>query len=505
MTKNKNLNIEIPKNVINTIEKLEENDYEAFIVGGCVRDLLLGKEPNDWDITNNATPEEMLKIFTDGKYENNFGTMILAIRDKDDELEDVLEITTYRSEQGYSDRRRPDEVTFEKDIDRDLGRRDFTINAMAAKPKTSKIKIKEELSEHIHEEDGLLIVDLFGGVKDLKKKVIRAVGEPMDRFKEDALRMMRAIRFSGQLGFEIEQKTERAVLKMAGSIKFIAKERIAIELVKMMQSDHAYEAVMKMHDTKLLQYVLPELLQGVGVKQSHHHIHTVFHHSIYSLKHCPSKDWVVRFASLLHDVGKPKTHVVRDGINTFYNHEYVGAKIARNICKRLRFSGNDSDRIVNLVKNHMFYYNTDEVTAASVRRLVKKVGRENLKDLMDVRVADRLGSDVKKAMPYKLRHLEYMMEKVQNDPVSVKMLKINGDDIIKLLNIEPSRKIGTILDCLLAEVIEDPELNNKEFLEKKAKELNELDGDDLREKAKEAIEEKREEDDRKMRRGHKVK
>jgi poly(A) polymerase/tRNA nucleotidyltransferase (CCA-adding enzyme) len=490
--------MDIPKNIKNTIKELEKNGYEAFIVGGCVRDLLLEREPNDWDITTNALPEDVLKVFPDGKYENDFGTVILPIRNKKDELEDVLEITTYRSEQGYSDRRRPDEVVFEKDIDKDLSRRDFTVNALAAKFKNSKIKIKKDILTHVIEKDDLVIVDLFGGVKDSKKKIIRAVGEPIDRFKEDALRMMRAIRLAGQLNFNIEEKTERAITKMAGSIKFIAKERIAIELVKMLSSDHPYEGIKLLYNTKLLQYILPELLDGVGVKQDRHHIYTVFEHNLLSLKHCPSKDWRVRFSALLHDVGKPKTKVIRDGIATFYNHEYVSARIASRVNKRLRFSQKDSEKIHTLVKAHMFYYNTDEVTAASVRRLIKKVGKENLADLIDLRVADRLGSGTPKAMPYKLRHLQYMMEKVQNDPVSVKMLKINGGDLMNILKIEPSPKIGTILDVLLSEVIEDPKLNTKKYLEKKAKELNEMDAGTLREKAKEVIEEKREEDDKKI-------
>jgi len=490
--------MKIPKNIKNVIQELEAHKYEAFIVGGCVRDILLGREPNDWDITTNALPEQVLEIFSDAKYENTFGTVILPIRNKQEELEDVLEITTYRSEQGYSDRRRPDEVIFEKDIDKDLSRRDFTVNALAAKFKDSKLKIKKDLSAHIIEKDDLIIIDLFGGVKDVNKKIIRAVGEPVDRFKEDSLRMMRAIRLAGQLNFNIEEKTKRAVVKMAGSIKFIAKERISIELIKILKSDYPYEGIKLLYDTKLLQYILPELLEGVGVKQDRHHIYTVFEHNILSLKYCPSKDWRVRFAALTHDIGKPKTKVIRDGIATFYNHEYASANMIKRINKRLRFSLQDSKKIHTLVRFHMFYYNTDEVTESSVRRLIKKVGKENLKDLIDLRVADRLGSGTPKAMPYKLRHLQYMMEKVQNDPVSVKMLKINGNDLIKILNIAPSQKIGVILDVLLSDVIEDPKLNNKEYLEKRALELNKIEIKELRAKAKEVIAEKREEDDNKI-------
>lgn len=483
----------IPDYVLKTTSTIQASGYEAYIVGGCVRDFLMGKTPKDWDITTNAKPEELLGIFSDAKYENNFGTVLLPIRkalqkgEEKGELEDVLEITTYRSEQGYSNHRHPDEVRFETELDKDLERRDFTVNALALNPRNPKE-----------------IVDLFGGQKDIKLKIIRAVGEPSDRFKEDALRMLRAIRFSAQLNFELEPKTQRAIVKLAGSLKFVSQERIRDELIKILSSDRPYEGIKMLHECKLLQYILPELEQGVGVKQDRHHIYHVFQHNLLALKHCPSKDWAVRLAALLHDVAKPKTRKIIDGIATFYNHEYLGAKMVARIMARLKFSAAEQERVVNLVKNHMFYYNVGEVTAASVRRLIAKVGRENLKDLIDLRIADRLGSGTPKAMPYKLRHLQYMMEKVQNDPVSVKMLKINGEDIMNLLKIPPGPKIGAILDVLLAEAIEDPEINTKKILEKRAKELNNLELAELREKAREVIDDRRQEDDKKIKRNYKV-
>ncbi|MBI4812431.1 HD domain-containing protein [Candidatus Falkowbacteria bacterium] len=479
----------IPDFVKNIVEKLETARYEAYIVGGCVRDLLLGAtrgefvEPKDWDVTTSARPEEILKVFLEGKYENVFGTVIVPVKDKAGETEAAVEVTTYRSEQEYSDRRHPDVVKFEDNLDKDLERRDFTINAMALRLRSGQAQE---------------IIDLFGGQKDLKKRVIRAVGEPVDRFKEDALRMMRAIRFACQLGFEIEPKTERAIIKMAGSIKFIAKERIRDELVKILESDRPYEGVMKLHEAKLLQYVIPELERGVGVSQNRHHIHTVFVHSVLSLKYCPSKDWRVRFAALLHDIAKPQTKKFIGGDATFYNHDLVGAKIAAQIMERLKFSKIDAEKVALLIRNHMFYYNVGEVTASSVRRLIAKVGEENLKDLIDLRVADRLGSSVPKAKPYKLRHLEYMMKKVQSDPISAKMLKINGDDIMALLAIKPGPKVGAILDVLLSEVIDNPDLNVREYLEKRTKELAGLNLEELRAKAKEKIVEKKMEDDKEL-------
>jgi poly(A) polymerase/tRNA nucleotidyltransferase (CCA-adding enzyme) len=356
----------IPNSVLSALATLKQGGFSAYIVGGCVRDMLMNGTPKDWDITTDARPEQILSLFVGSKYENDFGTVLVPTGD---ELK-CLEITTYRSEQGYTDSRHPDSIKFETELDKDLERRDFTINALAY--------------------DDEKIVDLFGGQKDIGKKIIRTVGEPLDRFKEDALRMLRAIRFSCVLGFKIEDKTWRGILKMAGSIKFISAERIRDELVKILASDKPYQGMMMLHEAKLLRYILPELEDGIDVKQSHHHVYTVFDHNLYSLEHCPSTEWQVRLAALLHDVGKPKSLKIISGEPTFYNHEYLGAKITERIVKRLKFSNEDGERIVNLVRNHMFYYNVGEVTAASVRRLLAKVGKENLRDLIAIRVSDRL-------------------------------------------------------------------------------------------------------------------
>ncbi|NCD01219.1 HD domain-containing protein [bacterium] len=468
----------LPGYVTKILTKLNEAGFEAYVVGGCVRDILMKKKPNDWDITTNAKPEEILKIFDDAKYENDFGT-VLVIERNGDEIIDVVEVTTYRSESGYTDKRRPDNVNFETKLDKDLERRDLTVNALAMD--------KEEN-----------IIDLFGGVKDIKKKVLRAVGEPSERFKEDALRMLRVVRLSAALDFEIEPKTERAINKLASNIKFISKERIRDELIKMLKTDKAHVAILNLQTNRLLQYIIPELEAGVGVKQNHHHIYTVFEHSWRSLKECPNKDWQVKLAALLHDVGKPKSKKIIDGQTTFYNHEYIGAKMVDKILTRLKFKNEDRERIVNLIKNHMFYYNVGEVTAASVRRLIQKVGKENLEDLIDIRIADRLGSGTPKGKPYKIRHLQYMMKKVQNDPVSVKMLKVNGDILMKELKIDPGPKIGTILDILLFKVLEDPKLNTEEKLLAETKKIMDQPLKDLRAKAKELIEEKNQELDNKI-------
>jgi len=521
--------MKIPEYIKEIINKLTEAGFEAYIVGGCVRDLLLasyapsgaeatGKKasdakaqgPKDWDITTNARPEQILKVFPKGKYENVFGTVLIPV--KNGASNEVVEITTYRSEQGYSDRRHPDEIKFEDSLDKDLERRDFTINAMAIAliPPTPLLKggeggLKFPFNKGgmggfvlLNKDEKVKIIDLFGGQKDIKKKIIRAVGEPVDRFKEDGLRMIRAIRFACQLGFAIEPKTQRGITKMAGGIKFIAKERIKDELIKILKSDHAYEGILLLQETKLLQYILPDLIRGVGVEQNRHHVYTVFKHSVLSLKFTPSSDWRVKFASLMHDIAKPQTKKLINGVETFYNHEMVGARLTKKIMKRLKFSAKDIEKVVNLIRSHMFYYNVGEVTASSVRRLIAKTGEANLKDLIDLRVADRLGSGVPKAKPYKLRHLEYMMEKVRHDPTSVKMLEINGDKIMELLKISPGPKIGAILDVLLSEVIEDPNLNNAKHLSERSKELSKMELADLRHKAKEVIEEKRTEEDKEL-------
>lgn len=472
----------IPLYVLEILKKLNEKGFDAQIVGGCTRDLLMKREPVDWDITTSARPEEILKLFSNVKYDNEFGTVLVKVKNKNEKIEEVVEVTTYRSEHGYRDKRHPDQIIFEQELEKDLSRRDFTINAIAMKLKSNSIEL----------------IDLFGGRKDIKKKIIRAVGEPIDRFKEDALRMMRTIRFSAQLGFNIEPKTERAIKKMAGSIKFVSNERIRDELIKILESHKPYEGVMNLYKTKLLQYIIPELLLGEKCKQDRHHIYTVFKHCMLSLKFCPSKDLSVRMASWLHDIGKPRTSVVRKGVITFYNHEYVGEKMVAKIMKRLRFSNDHIKKVKVLIRYHMFYYNTEEVTASSVRRLIAKVGNENLKDLIKVRIADRLGSGTPKAKPYKLRHLEYMFKRVQNDPVSVKNLKIDGNYMISKIKFKPGPRMGAILDVLLSEVIEDPKLNELKYLEKRVKELDKFNIKELFSRAKEVIRKKREQDDSKM-------
>lgn len=482
------------------LKKLEEHGFEAFVVGGCVRDILVDRIPKDWDVATNAKPEEVQNFFstfagaTADKpatfYENEFGTVGIKVPkftpNGPDREYDIIEVTTYRIESKYSDKRRPDKVEFAKTLEEDLSRRDFTVNAVALKLKNSSYEI----------------VDPYDGQKDIKKKIIRAVGDAHERFDEDALRMMRAVRFHAELGYEIEKNTFSAIKKYSGHLKHIALERIKDELAKIIISDNPSEGIDMLHETSLLEYIIPELEKGVGVAQNRHHIYTIYKHSILSLKHCPSKKLEVRLAALLHDIAKPQTKRGEGEFATFYNHDHVGARVAAKILERLHFSRETTEKVKLLVDNHMFYYNPEEVGESSVRRLIQKVGLENMKDLIDVRIADRLGSGTPKAKPYKLRHLEYMIDKLSHDAVSVKMLKINGNDLMTELKLKPGPKIGAILDVLLSEVIEDASQNNREHLLERAKELDKEDLEKLRQMAKVKIEEKKEEEDKEIKSKH---
>ena len=504
--------MKIPQEVKNIIEKLQERGFEAYIVGGCVRDLLLGREPKDWDITTNAKPEEIQKIFSDSFYENKFGTVGVKIPPnpplkKGGEIK-VVEVTTFRAEAKYSDKRHPDEIKFVEKLDDDLKRRDFTINALALKlPITNdQLPIKSQKTK-IKKTEEYEIVDLFEGQKDLENKIIRAVGNAGERFGEDALRMLRAVRFACELDFTIEPETFKAIQKNSSWLEAIAKERIKDEFEKIIMSEAPDKGVELLRETGLLKYIIPELETGVGVSQDRHHIYSVYEHNLMSLKFAGEKKYnlVVRLAALLHDIGKAKTKVIREGVATFYNHEMESAKMAMRILDRLRFPREVIERVINLIRYHMFVYDVGVVTAAAIRRLLVKAGPENMEDLIALRVADRLGSGVPKAHPYRLRHFQYMVERVQHDPISVKMLKINGSDIMENLGVEPGPVIGAILEVLLAEVIEEPELNNKKYLEKRARELMKMDLAKLRNMAKEKIEEKREEEDKAIKSRHWVK
>jgi len=474
------MKFKVPDEIANIVGKLQKAGYRAYLVGGCVRDILLNREPKDWDIATDAKPEEIQKIFPESVYENAFGTVAVKTQSANRETQ-IVEVTTFRLEGKYTDKRHPDEIKFAKTIEEDLSRRDFTINAVAA-------AINDK------------IIDPYGGQKDLGARVIRAVGNPEERFGEDALRMIRAIRCACQLNFTIEPKTFQAIQKNAGWLQAIAKERIRDELVKIIMSDKAADGIELLKEAGLLKYIISELEKGVGVTQNRHHIYTVYEHNLLSLKFAAQKKYnlEVRLAALLHDIAKSEVKIGEGPDSTFYNHDFVGAKFAVRILDRLRFSREIVDKIALLIRNHMFVYDVGVVTEAAIRRLLKRVGPENIQNLIDLRITDRLGSGVPKAQPYRLRHFQYLVEKVQYDATSVKMLKINGNDIMKILEIPPGPKIGAILDVLLAEAIEEPEKNEEKYLRNRVKELNALDLSEIRKLAKQRIEEKKEEEDLEM-------
>ncbi|MCP6718561.1 MAG: HD domain-containing protein [Patescibacteria group bacterium] len=469
--------MDIPKQVKFVIEKLEKNGFEAHIVGGCVRDFLRDVKPKDWDIATNAKPEQIQDIFPDSFYKNKFFTVTVKAKSKEPELKEI-EITTYRLEAKYTDKRHPDEIKFAKTIEQDLARRDFTVNAIALRIKSSKNEI----------------IDPFNGKKDLKNKIIKAVGEPEQRFSEDALRMMRAVRFSTTLGqgWKIEKNTAKAIENNSSWLQAISKERIKDELMKIIMSEQATDGIELLRELKLLKYIIPEIEEGYKVAQNKHHTFDCYEHYIRSLDYAAKQNFNrhVRLASLLHDIGKPRVKEGKGKDATFYNHEIVGAKMTLQILNRLKFSKKDIEKIAKLVRYHLFYYTPEEVGESSVRRLVRQVGPENMEELLQVRMADRIGSGVPKAEPYKLRHLKYIVEKVAQDPISVKMLKITGNDVIKLLKIKPGPKIGQILDILLGYVLENPKKNKKEFLKEQVEKLKRLNEKELKKLAEKSREER---------------
>ncbi|KKU35253.1 MAG: Polynucleotide adenylyltransferase/metal dependent phosphohydrolase [Candidatus Wolfebacteria bacterium GW2011_GWC2_46_275] len=446
---------EIPKEARAICALLKMSGYEAYLVGGCVRDMIVGVEPKDWDITTSARPEQIQGLFPESVYENSFGTVAVKTESEDPRLK-IVEVTTFRIEGKYSDKRHPDEVRFADKVENDLSRRDFTINAMAYDIDTNEV------------------IDPYGGREDLDAGVIRTVGDPLKRFEEDALRLMRGVRFAAEFGFVIEEYTEHALRHSSGLLEMIAKERIRDEFIKIIMTEKAMEGVEALERAGLLKFVMPELRDGIGIGQNEHHIYSVWEHNLKSLEYAVKKDYSleVRLAALLHDVGKPKTKA-GDGLkSTFYNHELVGARIVARMLDRLHVSKHVAEYVIHLVRYHMFYYNVGEVSPAGVRRFLARVGPESIDDLIKVREADRIGSGVPKAVPYKLRHLLFMIEKVKRDPISPKMLKIDGLEIMETLGIKPGPRIGKILSILLEEVIEDPFKNENVLLKRRVQELD---------------------------------
>lgn len=481
--------MQLPQEVQTILKTLQAAGFEAFAVGGCVRDVLLGREPKDWDVTTNAPPEEIQKLFPKNFYTNAFGTVTVLTSGDVREVE----VTTYRVDMGYSDARHPDEVKFTRSLEEDLARRDFTINAMAMSPQLSPPL--EGGGGRAQRDgvvlDGMYIIDPFGGIKDLNVKLIRAVGDAKERFGEDALRLLRAVRLSTQLDFEIEEKTLAAIKELAETIQKVSQERIRDEFTKIVMSENPERGMNLLQETGLLKHILPELEEGVGVGQNKHHIYTVFEHNIKSLQFAADFEYPlpIRLAALLHDVGKPKTKRPQGNDFSFHAHEFVGARMAEAALKRLRFPTETVKTVSHLVRYHMFYYDVGKVTEAGARRLLRRVGgKEKFDDLVKLRKAERKGSGVPKAEPYRLRHLQFLIEKASQAPITVGQLAIKGSDLVKELRMTPGPAFGGILNALLAEVLDDPGKNKRGYLLRRAAELKDTNPEELKKLGEVAIE-----------------
>ena len=450
------MTITIPDKVKTIISKLQDEGYEAYVVGGCVRDSVLGRIPNDWDITTNALPEDVKKLFRrtiDIGIEH--GTVKVMLGDEG------FEITTYRIDGIYEDLRHPSSVEFTSLLSEDLRRRDFTINAMA-----------------YNDKDG--IVDLFGGLEDIDKKVIRAVGDAKERFKEDALRILRAIRFSAQLDYSIDDETKEAIRELAFSLSKISSERIREELEKLILSDHPD----RMRDAYLLgvtKVIIPEWDAMMECDQkSRHHYMSVGEHTLYALNDCVAGDGdldardkkILRITILLHDVAKPnKKWVDNEGWEHFTGHPEAGAEMAVKILRRLKYDNATIDDVKKLIYYHDF---RPELTLPEVRRLIINVGKERMPLLIRVKQID-LAAHSNYQMEEKTAQIDGLDElyheiMMRGDCLSMKELKINGADLMEL-GIKSGPKMGEILKMLFDDVIECPELNDKEMLTKKVLEI----------------------------------
>ena len=434
------IKILLPEKVNKIIHTIQAAGFEAYAVGGCVRDSILGREPDDWDITTSAKPKDIKKLFKrtiDTGIEH--GT-VTVMQDKEG-----FEVTTYRIDGEYEDSRHPKEVTFTSNLREDLRRRDFTINAMA-----------------YNDEVGL--VDIFEGISDIEKKVVRCVGDAKERFTEDALRMMRAVRFSAQLGYSIEENTQKAIKELAPTLQKISAERIQVELVKLVTSKNP-DYLRIAYETGITKVIFPEFDLCMNTEQNNpHHIYTVGEHTLQSMKYV-EKEKVLRLAMLFHDMGKPKTMTTDEkGINHFHGHNEISSEITKEVLRRLRFDNDTLHKVERLVFYHDY---RPGLTDKGIRRFVSKIGKELFPMYLCVQRADVLAqSDYKKAD--KLQNIEKAGEIFEGilereECFCLKDLAITGKDLIEQ-GIKPGKEIGEILSSLLDMVIENPELNKKEIL-----------------------------------------
>ncbi len=435
----------LPPDILKFLEPFHQKGFQIYAVGGTVRGILMGKPVNDWDFTTNATPEEIMQIFPHSFYENTFGTVGIPL--EMDGVETIFEVTTFRSESGYSNARHPDKVTWATRVEDDLARRDFTINAIAF--------------------NGTDLVDPFDGQADIQQKIIRCVGNPEVRFQEDALRLMRAVRQSAQLGFTIEERTLESIQTNATRIKDISGERIRDEFLKLLTSAHPAEGVLLLRTSGILKQILPEVDICFGVDQKspeRHHIYDVGTHLVESLRHCPSPDPITRFATFIHDIGKVQTYRKdpETSIITFYNHEVVGEMMAVKIAERFRLSNSQKTKLVSLVRHHQFTV-SEEQSDKAIRRFIRQIGVELVDEMLALRTGDRLGSGARETS-WRTELFKKRIEEVQYVPFAIKDLAISGHDIMKELDIKPGPLIGKILEKLFDEVDEEQIPNDRETL-----------------------------------------
>lgn len=451
---------DIPLEIRTVAATLETAGYEAYLVGGCVRDLLLGRAPKDWDITTDAVPDAIMALFPDSYCNNDYGTVGVKTESEDPRLH-VVEVTPYRSESEYTDARRPDTVTFGVSLEEDLARRDFTVNAIALKP-----------------QDGS-IIDVFHGLDDIKARRLRAVGDPSARFAEDALRMMRAVRLAAELDFTIDSETMAGIYANRERLGKIAIERISVEFQKLLLSKTPMQGIGFLEKLGLLPYVLPEIEPAIGCEQGGIHAYDVYEHLLRTLQAAADKGYSLemRFAALLHDIGKPATRRTggKNKHYTFFGHEVVGARMTKDILERLKLPRETIDTVVSLVRWHMFFSDPEEITLSAVRRTITRVGEDQIENLLNLRVCDRIGTGRPKEQPFRFRQYKAMVDEALRDPISVKMLKTNGNRIMTLTNEKPGRKLGYILNTLLEEVLNEPSKNTEEYLDRRVHELLTLD------------------------------
>lgn len=446
----------IPKEVATVGEALRAAGFESYLVGGCVRDLIIGLIPKDWDITTNALPEQVQAVFSDSFYENDYGTVGVKTG-SEDESTAIVEITPYRTESGYSDKRRPDKVEFGTSLLEDLARRDFTINAIAL----------DDSKGHI--------VDPYKGQNDIKDKIVRAVGVPRERFDEDALRMLRAVRLVAELGFGIDGDTASAISDNSKHLSHVSRERVKDELVRILNSNQPMSALVLAQKLGILEFISADLIRGIGVEQNQAHSYDVFEHLMRTMQHAADKNWDfdIRLAGLFHDVSKPETRRWSDEKKewTFHGHEVVGSRVTKKALENLHFQRETINKVVKLVRWHMFFSDPEQITLSAVRRMIKNVGEENIWDLLNLRICDRVGTGRPKEQPFRFRKYKAMVEQALRDPISVGMLKTDGAHIMGMFHVNPGPRIGWTLNALLEEVLDDSAKNTEEYLDKRTEEL----------------------------------